>query len=697
MKEQSTSFRRFTHKAALVAAVALPFAATSVQAQDLLTATEYVPDHAAIQAMKVPSPGAAFSMPNAPIIPDPRISILPPDVAADEAYWQAMQRARAGSARFGGIGDGGDPAVITPTSDPILYTEEETEEGANDTFDTAERIQQLRTGKNRKKNVATVSGSLGQRPENRVLTQTEDDGAIPLALDSGVSGTPDQFSFSGVIGDGPNPGVTSDYDMVKVTLPAGTTFEISVATPEPFGDLDPFVTFYLEDGTIIFQQDDGGDGFDTFVQLTVGANDLTFIMAIGGFGAFEPLDPFDSSAGSITGLVGSEGTYDFSMFVFPNGAAPTDVYTFKMDKGDVLGAAARVDGNPILEIFNMDGDFEKGVAGFGSFADPNSPLPINGNGVIDYVAEASGTYGVSLTGGFGEYELDIGIYRPGFEEQGRRVQLIWLDYNGGPVSKEPWFGFPLITDHTPFSGFLPAWGLPDSPADVRRITTGITAEVSRTLGAELAATGVNPWIRPYVLGNDGTGIPSFLEPFIEQGRFEIFGLTFEVSVVEVSGTTQEAFINTIGIASSIDPGNYGANDVALMLLDVLSAPATPGANANGTFSLNDVILAPGVTKEQLVIQAIANVTSHEAGHYLGNFHTDGVFSSDANIMDEGPGGLFNLAGIGPSGIFGADDTVNVQFIDDTYSVLEGFQGDENTTVNTGHALSFSPRKEIERE
>ena len=694
MKEQSTSFRRFTHKAALVAAVALPFAATSVHAQDLLTATEFVPDHAAIQAVKVPAPGAAFTMPNAPIIPDPRISILPPDVAADEGYWQAMQRARA-SSRFG-IGTDTTAPIFTPTSEAIAYTEQETEEGTNDTFAGAERVTGLRTGRSATGNLATISGSLGERPENRVLTQAEDDGAIPLALESGVTGGPDSISFTGVIGDGPNPGVTSDYDMVRVSLPANTTFEISVATPEPFGDLDPFVTFYLEDGTIIFQQDDGGDGFDTFVRLTVGAAPLDFVMAIGGFGAFEPADPFDSSGGSVTGLIGSEGSYEFSMFVFPTGDSPTDFFTFNMQKGDVLGAAARVDGNPVLEVYNMSGDFEKGVAGFGSFADPNSPLPINGNGVIDYVAEATGRYAVAVTGGFGEYEMDIGIYRPGFEEQGRRIQLIWLDYNGGPVDKQPWFGFPFVTNHTPFRGFLPAWGLPDSDADVRRITSAITAEVSRTLGSELAATRTNPFLRSYVVGNDGTGIPNFLEPFIEMGRFEIFGITFEVSVVEVSGTTQEAFINTIGIASSIDPGNYGGNDAALMLLDVLSAPATPGANANGTFSLNDVILAPGVTKEQLVIQAIANVTSHEAGHYLGNFHTDGVFSADANIMDEGPGGLFNLAGIGPSGIFGADDTVNVQFIDDTYSVLEGFQGDENTTTNTAYSQSFSPRS-INRE
>ena len=657
-----------------VATLAMLFVGFSANAQQVLNGTAIVPDHQAIQAAKLPVPGTQVT-PTSPITPDPMISILPPGVTGDAAYWNQMRRNRAAAnaAKSGGSSSG-----------PLTYTEREKGSGANDTPGTAERIRSfgLRSGQ---RNEACITGSLGDLPL-RALTQTEDDGSIPLALASGVDGTVEQVSFSGVIGDGPMAGTVSDYDYVRVFLPAGTTFSIAVKTPEPFGDLDPFVTFYLPDGTIIFQQDDGGDGFDTFVELTVGANDLDFLMAIGGFGAFEPADPFNSTGGSVTGNIGSEGSYEFEMTVF--GGSDTDFYEVHLEKGDVFGAAIDVSGGPSIEIYNSNGELEKGATGFGSFGVPESPLPVNGNGVIDYVIERNGDYTVGVTGGFGDYKLTLGVYKPEFEREKRRVQLLWIDYNGGPVSKEPWFGFPLITDHTPFRDFLPAFGLANTDSDIRRITRKITHEVRDNLYTELAATRISRNLGVVVLGNDGTGAPNILDPLIASGSFSILGLGFEVSELEVSGTTSEAFINTIGIASTIDPGNYAVNDAALVLLDVISGPFT-GFSADLTFRLNDVVLAPGVSREDMVTTVIGNITAHEAGHYLGNFHTDG-FSPIQTIMDQGPGGLFNLAGIGPSGIFGGPDATDVSFETDLYAVSEGFRGDENTAQNTVSALQYFP-------
>ncbi|MEL6256835.1 MAG: T9SS type A sorting domain-containing protein [Bacteroidota bacterium] len=657
-----------------VAMLAMLFVGFSANAQQILDGTAIVPNHQSIQAAKMPVPGVQ-TPPTSPMIPDPMISILPPGVTGDAAYWNQMRRNRAAAnnAKSGGSSSG-----------PLTYTEREKGTGANDTPGTAERIRSfgLRSGQ---RNEACITGSLGDLP-TRALTQTEDDGAIPLALASGVNGTPEQVSFSGVIGDGPMAGTVSDYDFVRVLLPANTTFTVAVKTPDPFGDLDPFVTFYLPDGTIIFQQDDGGDGFDTFVQLTVGPNALDFVMAIGGFGAFEPADPFNSTGGSSTGAIGSEGSYEFEFTVF--GATDTDFYQVHLEKGDVFGAAIDVSGGPRVEIYNSKGELEKGVNGFGSFAVDESPLPIDGNGVIDYVVERNGDYTVGVSGGFGDYKLTLGVYKPEFEREKRRVQVVWLDYNGGPVSKEPWFGFPFITDHTPFRDFLPNLGLPNSDADVRRITRKITADVRDTYYNELRDSHVNRNLGVVVLGNDGTGAPNPLDALIASESFSILGLTFEVSEIEISGTINEAFISTIGIASEIDPGNYSVYDDALVLCDVLTGPFT-GTNANNTFRLNDVILAPGKTMEDLAVTVFANVTAHEGGHYLGNFHTDGL-NDHSGIMDEGPGGLFNLAGIGPSGVFGATDQIDVTFIDEDYSSLEGFDGGNNTTVNTAFGLSYFP-------
>mgnify|MGYP003640731680 CR=1 FL=1 len=675
----------------LVQLTALLFVGGYAQAAETLRAVPFTPDHAAIKANKI-QPGGTLFYPTAPITPDPMISTLPPGADYRAEYWKSMRKMKSQaqpgqqvpSARSAPRAAARSSApTVAVAAGPILYQEKEVEQGENDNSLYFEQIQGFGTGAGQNHQLI-ISGSLGELP-NRPLVQVEDDGAIPLALPSGVVGGPDGVTFSGVIGDGPMPGVVSDYDFVEVFLPAGTTFDVAVRTPEPFGDLDPFVTFYLDDGTIIFQQDDGGDGYDTFVSLTVGAADLHFYMAIGGYGAFEPADPFDSTGGSVTGLIGSEGTYDFQMRVFPPDGGDLDIYTFHLKKGDVVGAAARNEGTPTVGFITREGELEKGVSGFGSFAVVESPLPVDGSTVIDYIVEQTGQYSVAISNSVGEYELELGVYRPAFERDANRIQLVYLDYNGGPVSKEPWFGFPLITNHTPFSGFLPAWDLPTSARDVRRITRRITDETRDNLQRELARSEENPNFGVVVLGNDGTGEASWVEPYIEAGSFDLFGYTFEISVVEVSGTINESFISTIGIASTIDPGNYEANDTALVLLDILSAPAS-GISADFSFSLNDVELAPWASKEDLVVTSLGNIIAHEAGHYLGNFHTDG-FNEQQNLMDEGPGGLFNLAGIGESGIFGAPDGLDVKFFDDLYSVGEGFLGDENTTVNTAYGLT----------
>lgn len=644
--------------------------------QQILDANPVVPDLRAIEAAKLPAPGE-FTIPVSPITPDPTISLRPSAAGADPARSMQARKNRAlanGSTQQG---------AANPVS---FYSEMESTQGDNDSIATAERIRNLNTGTSGR-NSAIVSGNLFGELNTRDLVQAEDDGSIPLALESGVTQGPDGIRFSGVIGDGPSAGVVSDFDFVKASLPQGTVFQLAVRTPEPFGDLDPFVTFFAEDGTILGTADDGGDGFDTFVTIVV-PFDLTFYMSIGGFGAFFPNNPFDSESGSITGSIGSEGEYEFEMTVFPTDG-DTDSYSLHLNKGDVLGVAARNNGAPALTIFNPDGELEKSVIGFGSFAVPESPLPVNGTSVIDYVADETGVYTVQLKNGLGDYELELGVFQPALEADPKRVQLVWLDYNGGPVSKEPWFGFPLITDHTPFRDFLPAWGLSDTQDDVSRITSRITEEVRDNLKQELEESGGNNKFDVVVLGNDGTGIPDWLEPHIDAGSFEMFGITYEVSTIDISGTIPEAFIGTIGIASEIDPGNYSLYDTALVLLDILSAPAS-GFNANFTFSLNDVVLAPSATKEDLVVTVLANIITHEAGHYLGNWHTDGVFTSVHNMMDEGPGGLFNLAGIGPSGVFGAEDQTDVAFIDDDYSVLEPFTGREDTAVNTAFGLHYGP-------
>ena len=116
-----------------------------------------------------------------------------------------------------------------------------------------------------------------------------------------------------------------------------------------------------------------------------------------------------------------------------------------------------------------------------------------------------------------------------------------------------------------------------------------------------------------------------------------------------------------------------------MLLDVLSAPC----GADNPASLN-TYLKPRSDREGFVAQAVGNVVSHEIGHLVGNYHTDNQ-SAAINLEDSGGANFQNLFGVGPDGVGGTADDLNVRFVTDTYSPAEPFTGLENTRNVTAWA------------
>lgn len=90
------------------------------------------------------------------------------------------------------------------------------------------------------------------------------------------------------------------------------------------------------------------------------------------------------------------------------------------------------------------------------------------------------------------------------------------------------------------------------------------------------------------------------------------------------------------------------------------------------------------------METIGNLATHEAGHYLGSWHTDG-FNNVQGLMDEGPGGLFNLIGVNPAtGVFGDRGTIDVDFATEEFSTGEFFTGVENTAAVTAFAFTSYP-------
>ena len=223
---------------------------------------------------------------------------------------------------------------------------------------------------------------------------------------------------------------------------------------------------------------------------------------------------------------------------------------------------------------------------------------------------------------------------------------------------------------SPLSAFLPNFGL--SAEDEDAVIDAILATVEENLSQDLRELGNNGDF------DQGQGLGDFEITILNsRDHPDRFGSP-NVSRVIVGGTIAELGIGTIGIAESIDVGNFRSDETAFLLLDILGAPNGQGliqifARAEG-FSLIDAI---GI--------AVGNIVAHEAGHFFGNYHTKN-FETLPNIMDRG-GNIAGTFGVGPDQVFGSEDDIDVDFGPDIYSPNEGFLGLEDTLNTIAFGLS----------
>jgi hypothetical protein len=294
----------------------------------------------------------------------------------------------------------------------------------------------------------------------------------------------------------------------------------------------------------------------------------------------------------------------------------------------------------------------------------SSPLPGGGKAVFAHVADVAGRHAIAVTGGSGNYDITLEVYRPGAESLGKTaMQTVFLDFDGARVNTGV-FGGSGVSQLSPFRSFLGRWGLAASQegAVADRIVRTVTENLQRDFGAKGVAVRV----------------------LDSRHHADPFGKP-NVSRVIVGGTIAESGVPTIGIAQSIDPGNFGTEETALVLLDVMSDPASDYEDPNP--SLN-AYLTPQSDRVGFVGQAVGNVVSHEAGHLLGSFHVD-QFDTVLNLMDQG-GNFPLLFGVGPDGVGGTADDWDVDFGEDAYNPSEGYTGVEDTAANTKWGLS--PRR-----
>jgi hypothetical protein len=579
---------------------------------------------------------------------NPFLADLPAGAKVDYKAWSKYlksQNAAKAKARLETLKAQKSPALTTVTAAPVVVDEDEPDgtSGSNDTVATAQEIDVFGTAAKKAPKIR-ILGSLDNEAVavDAIDPSTEDDGDINKAADTGVNGDRQGASTTGTIGDGPfgSDGTGSgDYDYYQVSADAGQAITIQTG-----GTLDTTVTLYDAQGNVVAYNDD--IAFPNVSSRVVyrSAAGGTYFAAVAGFGA-DPVDPFDSSVGF---GAGSEGPYSVT---FTAGAVDSDVYGVKLRAGDVLGASITGSASE-LDIYDSTGRLVHGSQQDASSIYPMaSPLPGGGNAVNDYVATTTGWYYIGAATGSGGYDITVEGYRPVLQGA-KPTQTLFLDFDGARVNTGV-FGGTGNVNLSPFSAFVAKWGLTN--ADRNKLIDAVTAGVTENIKQDMLEKGLNPRFKLKVTNSkdnpDTWGQPN-------------------VSRIIVGGTIAESGVPTIGIAQSIDPGNFETQETALVLLDELSNPSGPEDSLN-------TYITPASDKIAFIGHALGNVIAHEAGHYFGNFHTDNE-DAQVNVMDAGGTGFANLFGVGPDGVGGTADDPDVDFGEDQFIPAEGFTGIEDT-------------------
>lgn len=585
--------------------------------EDNASARKYTPE----EAMKELPPG-----------PNPYLSLRPEGVAVNASYWTTKQASMAAV-----------KAASMPPANVRLQAKK----------NKGTVVRGFGTNPNQA-DAIDVSGTIVLPPQTPLIPNAEDEGSILLATPTGL--TPGSaVRVAGVVGDGPfgSSGTGSgDFDFFQIpNVEAGQIVLVDVDTPDPFGALDPFIVVWDESGNVIAFNDDDGATFDSFLAFFAPFAG-NYYVSIAGFGSFAPNDPFDSSSGS---GAASEGTYEATIGLDYFG---TSRLTFQLNKGDIFGASV-VGPTSLLSLSDKTGLERQGSTQDATFIHPAaSPLP-SGDVALSHTVDTTGNFTLDLVSiAAGDFTISLRAFKNPllFGDRGD-VQTIFIDFDGADVDVGAvFFGIPpglFVRTLSPLSAFLPGWGL--TPADEDDVIDAIMAHVHESLVADIDRMGREPTFDIVLLNSRDHDDP---------------GNAPNTSRIVVGGTIPELLISTIGIAESIDVGNFETSETAVVLLDLLSAPPT---NPN---SLNQYPRAPGVSIVEVIGAGVGNITAHEAGHFLGNWHTD-QFNDSPNIQDQG-GNLANLVGVGPDGIFGTADDVDVDFGRDVFVPNEGFTGVEDT-------------------
>ncbi len=587
--------------------------------------------------------------------PNPYLAEVPAGTRVDWSYWR-RQMSNQGQRRLVAQKQHRlHPSVAVPT--PYAYHEAEPAgtHGSNDLQPDAERLTKL--GVSKQFQAAKITGRLSVPSVSTTSWKThEDQGSIPLATRTGIGYHRDGVKVTSRIGDGPHGRARDghgDFDFFRVHAAAGDTIRATTAGSH----FDTVLVVYNRHGDIVAANDDTDDQSITSTVVYRSRDAADYFVMVGGFSysGSVPETPFHSGSGS---GAGEQGTYHLTITGNP---VDEDQYAVQLGSGDVLGGVL-TGAAKTLRVHRL----KTGRTAVGSQQDasssypPQSPLP-GGGATFAYVAEEPGWYTVSATDGKGVYQLLLETYRPGSQRAAHgQAQTLFLDFDGERLNTGI-FGGPGVSTLSPLRSFLPKWGLGAGSEDA--VISAVVASVKENIQQTLVAQGLNHHLHVNVLNSRDDDDP-FGQP--------------NVSRVIVGGTIDESGVPTIGISQSIDPGNYGHEETAMVLLDEVSLPK----GAEDSFN---TYLRPKSNRVAFIGRALGNLVAHETGHMIGSFHTDSL-DTHVNLMDSGGNHFDRFFGVGPDGIGGTADDTDVDFGQDRLDPDEGFLGVENTLNNSAWAF-----------
>ncbi len=372
------------------------------------------------------------------------------------------------------------------------------------------------------------------------------------------------------------------------------------------------------------------------------------------------------------------------------GSLPTrfdeDFYAFDLRKGDILDVRITSSFGTLpftILLENSRGTELIFTTGVSNPPDPPgrppsvNPLSTDGSANLNYVIDTDGRYFVRLSDTQGLYTARFRAFRPTIEaEPIGTSQVIFLDFDGATIPSEA-INIDLIAGVggtiriPPLRNNLAQLGL--SPRDEGRVIDEIVRRFTDKVQTKIAETANNGFF-------PNSGIPGEFNVVVMNSKDhpDPWGLP-NVSRVIVGGTQAQILggdIGLLGIAQSVDVGNFDREESALVMVDILIASA-----------VGDLVYAGGSSVLEGFAELTAMVAAHEAGHFLGGWHQDPT-NDIFHIMDQFYDPIIS-SGSGVDGIFGTPDDVPVRFGEDQFSPLNpGMPISGSGIANSDNTLAF---------